>query len=204
MHLMLWQPKTQQYQAWYALYVKHQHEKNVSALLSNKGFEVFLPLYKTTRRWKDRSKSVCLPLFPCYMFLRGNLDRKLDILRTPGVFWLVENDGRACQIPDSEIDSVRKITETSLAVEPHPYSNLKDGDFVRIRSGPLAGIQGVLTYLKNRYRVVLSVEVLRKAVAVEVDLENVELGNSPSGIVPPPLAKLPPSGRRQYVTMSGY
>ncbi len=176
--------------AWYAVYTKHQHEKSVSDFLSRKGFEVFLPLYGVKRRWKDRAKMVSLPVFPCYLFLRTNLDRKLDVLRTPGVFWLVENEGRACPIPESEIETVRKITQSSSRIEPHPYASLKDGDFVRIRNGALAGIQGILTHVKNRYRVVLSVEVLRKAVSVEVDISSVEQVKSPSGIVPPPRAEL--------------
>jgi transcription antitermination factor NusG len=194
MHLMISapeiQPRDSQPSVWYAVYTKHQHEKNVSDLLARKGFTVFLPLYNTERRWKDRTKIVSLPIFPCYLFLRTNLDRKLDILRTPGVFWLVENDGHASAIPESEIEAVRKITENSARVEPHPYPSLKDGDFVRIRRGPLAGIQGILTRVKNRYRVVLSVEVLQKAVAVEVELSSVEPVNSPCGIVPPPQAEL--------------
>jgi transcription antitermination factor NusG len=176
--------------AWYAVYTKHQHEKSASSLLSRKGFEVFLPLYDAKHHWKDRTKIVSLPVFACYLFLRTTLDRKLEVLRTPGVFWLVENRGRACPVPESEIEAVRKITKNSLHVEPHPYPTLKDGDIVRVRSGALAGIQGILTRQRNRYRVVLSVEVLRKAVAVEVDLSTVELVNSPGEIVPPPPADL--------------
>lgn len=176
--------------AWYAVYTKHQHEKSASDLLSRKGFEVFLPLYNAERQWKDRTKFVSLPVFPCYLFLRTDLVRKLDVLKTPGVFRLVENDGRACPIPESEIEAVRRITDNFAHIEPHPYLTLKDGDFVRIRSGALAGIQGILTRFKNRYRVILSVEVLRKAVAVEVDLSIVEPVNSSSGLVPPPPAEL--------------
>jgi transcription antitermination factor NusG len=187
------QERGSQPSAWYVAYTKHQHEKNASDLLSRKGFTVFLPLYNAERRWKDRTKIVSLPIFPCYLFLRTNLDRKLDILRTPGVFWLVENDGHASAVPESEIEAIRTITVHSARVEPHPYSSLKDGDFVRIRSGPLAGIQGILTCVKNRYRVVLSVEVLQKAVAVEVELSSVEPLNSPCGIVPPPPAELRPT-----------
>jgi transcription antitermination factor NusG len=176
--------------SWYAVYTKHQHEKSASDLLSRKGFEVFLPLYGAKRRWKDRSKIVSFPLFPCYLFLRINLEHRLDVLRTPGVFWIVENDGRACPIPEFEVEAVRKVTENSPHIEPHPYPNLKGGDFVRIRTGALTGIQGILIRVKNQYRVVLSVEALQKAVAVEVDISSVELVNSPSGIVPPALAQL--------------
>jgi transcription antitermination factor NusG len=157
---------------WHAVYTKHQHERKASELLRGKGFEVFLPLYRTEHRWKDRTKVVSLPLFPGYLFLRTSFDRKLEILQTPGVFWLVESGGRPCAIPDSEIEAVRKITQSSAKVEPHPY--LKCGDYVRVREGSLAGIEGVLTRVRNRYRVVLSVDLLQKAIAVEVDFSLVE------------------------------
>jgi transcription antitermination factor NusG len=158
--------------AWYAVYTKHQHEKSAADLLSRKGLEVLLPLYRTTRQWKDRAKIVSLPVFPCYLFLRTSLDRKLDVVKTPGVFWLVENGGHACSVPESDIDAIRKITASSAHAEPHPY--LKCGTLVRVRSGALSGVQGILTRVKNRYRVVLSVDLLQKAVAVEVEASNVE------------------------------
>lgn len=158
--------------AWYAAYTKHQHEKQASNAFAQKGFEVFLPLYKAAHQWKDRTKTVSLPIFPCYVFLRTTLDRKLEILTTPGVFWLVGNAGRACPIPEIEIEAIRRITRSGAAIEPHSY--LKCGENVRIQSGPLTGIKGILTRVKNRYRVVISVELLQKAVAVEVDSEIVE------------------------------
>ena len=158
--------------AWYAIYTKHQHEKSAADLLLRKGFEVLLPLYKATRHWKDRTKVVSLPLFPCYLFLRTSLDRKLEILKTPGVFWLVENGSYACSVPESDINAMRKIMESSARAEPHPY--LECGTLVRVRSGALSGVQGILTRVKNRYRVVLSVDLLQKSVAVEVEASNVE------------------------------
>jgi len=157
---------------WYAVYTKHQHEKTACELLAGKGFEVFLPLYHTKRNWKDRTKVVSLPVFPCYLFLRANLVRKLEILQTPGVFWLVESGGRACEVPSSEIEAVRRITQSSAAAEPHPY--LQCGDHVRVRQGALAGIEGVLIRVRNRYRVVVCVNLLQKAIAVEVDFTMVE------------------------------
>ncbi|GAC1700358.1 MAG: UpxY family transcription antiterminator [Candidatus Acidiferrum sp.] len=158
--------------AWYAVYTKHQHEKSATELLSKKGFEVFLPLYSARHQWKDRAKNVLLPVFPCYLFLRTNLHRKLDILRTPGVFWLVENGGHACPVPDSDIEAVRRIVQSPREVKPHPF--LKSGDRVRVLVGPLAGVEGILTRFKNGYRVVLSVDLLQKAVAVEVDISIVK------------------------------
>ncbi len=170
--------------AWYALYTRHQHEKAVSRMLSSKGFETFLPLYPMAHRWKDRTKQLWLPLFPCYVFLRGGLERQLEIVTTPGVYTLVGSH-RPAVIPPAEIDAVRRVVERTLRVEPHPF--LKCGDWVRVKSGPLAGIEGILVRKKNLARLVLSVELLEQSVAVEVDVSMVERRasqNWPSGCGP--------------------
>jgi transcription antitermination factor NusG len=166
--------------AWYAIYAKHQHEKSAAELLTRKGFEILLPLYRSIRRWKDRDKSVLSPLFPSYLFVRTDLSRKVEILRTPGVFWLVESGGCACHIPDADIEQINKIVQTPDRIAPHPY--LKSGEWVRVRHGSLEGLEGILTRFKNQYRVVLTVEPLQKAVAVEVDLSAIEplAGNDPN------------------------
>lgn len=164
--------QTDQSEPWYAAYTKHQHEKTASQLLSGKGFQVFLPLYRAEHCWKDRNKVVSLPVFPCYLFLRTSLERRAEVLRTPGVFCLVESAGRPCEVPESEIEAVRRIAQVQARIEPHPY--LKCGERVRVREGALVGIEGVLAKVRNRYRVVLSVELLQKSVAVEVDLSDLE------------------------------
>ena len=168
-------------QGWYAVYTKHQHEKSATDLLARKGFNVLLPLYRTPHRWKDRVQIVALPIFPCYLFVHTSLQRKLEILQTPGIFWLVGHGGHASLVPDHDVESIRKITQGGAHVEPHPY--LKSGDRVRVLAGPMAGVEGILTRVKNRYRMVLSVDLLQKAVAVEVDVASVErLGNThPAG-----------------------
>lgn len=158
--------------AWYALYTRHQHEKTVADILSRKGFEIFLPLYSTIHRWKDRNKQLSLPLYPGYVFVYDNLERKLPILTTPGVHSIVGMAGCPEPIPDSEIDAVKRIMESSLAVEPHPY--LRCGDRVRVLLGPLEGIEGILVRKKNDFRLVLSVEMLMKSVSVEIDAALVE------------------------------
>src|ERR1700686_1681333 len=89
--------------AWHALYTRHQHEKAIAHALSYKRFEVFLPLYSAAHRWKDRRKELLLPLFPCYVFLRGGLERRIDILTTPGIHMLVPSGGRPAIVPDEEI-----------------------------------------------------------------------------------------------------
>jgi len=157
---------------WHALYTRHQHEKVVAQALTGKGFEVFLPQYRSVRKWKDRQKEIALPLFPNYVFIQGGLDRMLNILTTPGVHSLVSWGGRPAEIPWNEIDAVRRLVESSLPVEPHPF--LKCGDLVRIKSGALEGIEGILVRKTRGVRLVLSVEMLSRAAAVEVDVNVVE------------------------------
>jgi len=159
-------------QPWYALYTRHQHEKTVSNILENKGFHTFLPLYNVKRRWKDRNKSISLPLFPCYVFLCGDLERRLDVLVTPGVNRFVEVAGQPARIAESEIRMIREAIERKARIEPYPF--LKSGDWVRVRSGPLEGFEGILVRQKKGSRLVLAVELLGKAAAVEVDLSDVE------------------------------
>ena len=158
--------------AWYALYTRHQHEKTVGHILTNKGFETLLPLYSVARRWKDRTKLLFLPLFPCYVFLNGGLERRTDIMTTPGIHSIVSNGGQPAAIPAAEIDAIRRAVESGSGIEPHPL--LKRGDWVRVKCGPLEGIQGILVRKKNLYRLVLSVEMLGKSAAVEIDALLVE------------------------------
>jgi transcription antitermination factor NusG len=153
--------------AWCAVYTRHQHERAVSEMLLAKGFEVFLPLYESVRRWKDRKKVLFLPLFPGYVFLRGGMERHLPILTTPGVNMIISRGERIATIPDAEIEAIRRTAEGQFRVEPHPF--LRCGERVRVIRGSLEGVEGVLTRKKNLYRLVLSVEMLAQSVAVEID-----------------------------------
>jgi transcription antitermination factor NusG len=158
--------------AWWALYTRHQHEKTVAGLLSAKGFEVFLPLYESMRRWKDRTKLLTLPLFPCYIFVRGGLNRRLQVMTTPGVYMILFRGEHVAIIPDAEIDAIRKAVEGTFRIEPHPY--LKCGEVVRVTKGSLEGVEGVLVRKKNLLRLVLSVNMMAQSVAVEIDATDVE------------------------------
>src|SRR3984893_7868657 len=171
--------------SWYAIYTRHQHEKMVAQILTSKGFEAFLPLYETTHNWKDRTKALSLPLFPCYVFLKGGLERRLQIVTTPGMYGLVSSAGQPAAIPDIEIEAIRRVVESGVPVEAHPY--LKCGNWVRVKCGPLTGIEGILVRKKNISRLVLSVEILGTAASIEVAAFQVEavkaprVGNSGSG-----------------------
>ena len=152
---------------WYALYTRHQHEKVVAQILARRGFEILLPLYESVRRWKDRTKVLSVPLFSCYLFLRGGLERRWDILNTPGIYDLVSSGGQPIAIPTHEIDAIQQAVNSGFRLEPHPF--LRIGERVRIKRGPLAGLQGLLVRQRNICRLVLSVEMLGRAAAVEVD-----------------------------------
>jgi transcription antitermination factor NusG len=157
---------------WFALHTRHQHEKSVHRILTGKGFDAFLPLYDTAHHWKDRVKRVSLPLFPCYVFLRGPLAHWLPVVSTPGVHNVVGFGGEPASISSAEIEAIRTVVESSVKAEPHPF--LKCGDRVRVTAGPLRGLEGILLRKKNWCKLLLSVEMLQRSVAVEIDAAMVQ------------------------------
>jgi transcription antitermination factor NusG len=157
---------------WYALYTRHQHEKAVHQELMGKGYESFLPLYTSARQWKDRVKRLSLPLIPCYVFIREPLTYWLPVLSTPGVHSVVAFAGRPASIPCAEIEAVRRVVESQMKAEAHPY--LRCGDRVRVIAGALRGLEGILIRKKNWYKLLLSIELLQRSVAVEIDVTMVE------------------------------
>jgi transcription antitermination factor NusG len=158
--------------AWWAVYTQHQHEKTVAEMLTGKGFEVFLPLHDSMRRWKDRQKLLSLPLFPGYVFVRGLLSRRLQVVTTPGIHMILSRGEQIEVVPEAEIDAVRRAVQGSYKIEPHPF--LKIGERVRVTRGSLEGVEGILVRKKNLYRLVLSVDMLAQSVGVEVSAADVE------------------------------
>jgi transcription antitermination factor NusG len=171
-------------QPWWALYTRHQHERTVADMLTAKGFEVFLPLYESTRRWKDRKRTLSLPLFPCYLFLRGRMDRKLQVVSTPGIHMILHRGDRVATIPEQEIEAIQRAVESSYSLEPHPF--LKCGMRVRVLRGALEGVEGILVRKKNLFRLILSVDMLAQSVAVEVSASDVEPCAAPAGTISAP------------------
>jgi transcription antitermination factor NusG len=157
---------------WYALFTRYQHEKPVALALSSKNYEVYLPLCNSTRQWQDRSKQLWLPLFPSYVFIRGGMDRPLQIVSTPGVIHVVRFGGRPAIVSEEQLDAVRKILGSHAVVEPHPY--LACGDRVRVKSGAMAGLEGILIRKKKIVQLVISMQMLGRSAAVEVEISNVE------------------------------
>lgn len=152
---------------WYALQTKPRHEKNVSALLDGKGYGQFLPLYQSWHRSAGRMRGVLLPLFPGYVFCRFDRFRRLPILITPGVFSIVGTSNGPEPIPDEELAGIQATCSSGLQISPWPY--LERGDRVRVEFGPLKGVEGIFLSEKNSARLVVSIDILKRSVAVEVD-----------------------------------
>ena len=155
---------------WYALQVYQRLEKFTALLLNQKGFDPFLPAYTVKRRWSDRVKVVEEPLFPGYLFCKFDpRQRLLPVLTTPGVMSIVGTGKEPTAIPETEIEAVRRIVRSATSAEPWPY--LRCGDCVTISDGPLRGIEGILAEMKNACKVVVSINLLQRSVAVMVDRE---------------------------------
>ena len=152
---------------WFALRVKSRAEKVVAMMARNKGFEEFLPIYRSRHHWSDRTKSVEMPLFPGYVFCRLNPQRRLPLLTIPGVLHFVGIGKVPVPIEETEITAIRRALESGLSTEPWPF--LEVGQRVRLEGGPLAGLEGVLTEARKEQRLVVSITLLRRAVAVGIE-----------------------------------
>jgi transcription antitermination factor NusG len=153
---------------WWAVYTKHQHEKRVAEMVAAKGAEVFLPLYDSDRRRRDRTVRLALPLFPSYVFVREQPEIRVPLLSTPGVHMIVTRGPAYSVIPDHEIRNLRIALAAGRGIEPHSF--LQIGERVQIIRGALMGLKGLLVRHKNLCRVVISVQMLAQAAAVEVDV----------------------------------
>jgi len=152
---------------WFALFVRTRHEKGVASALGQKGYRTFLPVYSVVHRWSDRLKFLDLPLFPGYLFCRFDPKDQLPILVTSGV-WRIVGVGRTpCPVAPAELDAIRSILQSGLAAARCPY--VQEGDRVCIDGGPLHGIVGIVIKRKNMYRLIVSVSLIERSVAVEVD-----------------------------------
>jgi len=152
---------------WFALHVRTRYEKNVASVLDGKGYEWFLPTYISRRRWSDRTKELEVPLFPGYLFCRFNPLERLPILKTPGMISIVGSARMPIPVDASEIIALRTLVNSDVPRQPWPF--LKVGQRVRIEYGALAGLEGILLQIKGRDRIILSVSLLQRSVAAEVD-----------------------------------
>jgi len=152
---------------WYAIRVRSRYENTVATILQGKGYEWFLPLYRSRRAWSDRIKEIQLPLFPGYVFCRFDVQRRLPILTTPGVVGVVGVGKRPAAIDESEIGAIKSAIGSGLPARPWPF--LQIGQEVSVANGPLCGLRGILLNFKGQHRLVLSVTLLQRSIAIEVE-----------------------------------
>ena len=152
---------------WYALQVASKKEKLVASILTEKGYECFLPLYTKRTVWSDRVKSTPSPLFLGYVFSRFDVRYRLPILVTPNVHAVVGNGKIPVAIPQGDLDAIRLALQNGLPIEPHDC--LQEGDVVRVTKGPLTGVEGTFIQYRGSCRLILSVPLIQRSVAVEID-----------------------------------
>ena len=156
---------------WYALYTRSHCEQLVYSQVVVKGFEAFFPKIEVWSRRAGQRHLVSMPMFSNYLFLRHAMDKEcyLEVRRARGLVRILgERWDRLSVVPDAEIEAIQRVLQAHLPVLPHPY--LKDGQRVRIMSGPLAGAEGILMYHRpEKGIVVLSVDLLQRSIAVEID-----------------------------------
>jgi transcription antitermination factor NusG len=154
---------------WFAIQVRSGWEKAVVAPIENKGYEVFSPTYKVERKWSDRVKALERPLFSGYVFCRFDPEARLSpLVTTPGVIKILGSPGRPMQVDECEIECVRQVVSSHHRVYPHNF--LKEGTKVKIARGCLSGVEGLLVSIKNDHRLVLSIDLLRRSVYLDLDV----------------------------------
>jgi transcription antitermination factor NusG len=152
--------------SWYAVQCKRNHERVVQTHLEHRGYETFLPLYKSRRRWSDRVKELEMPLFSGYLFCELNPQNRLKVVTAPGVIRIVGVGKTPVPVDDHEMASLRTIVDSQLETEPHDYMHI--GDTVTIEQGPLRGLSGILMEIRDRHQLVVGVSLLRRSVAVTI------------------------------------
>lgn len=154
-------------QRWFALQVRARWESSTTVLLSGKGYQTLLPTYKTKKRWNGRLREVNAPLFPGYVFCQFDAQKRLPILVTPGVIAVVGRGRVPLPVDDGEIAAIQTLVSSGFRAEPWPYLEL--GQKIRIESDALMGLEGILINFKGNHRIVVSVSLLRRSVALEID-----------------------------------
>ncbi len=152
---------------WFALQVRTRWESSTAVLLSGKGYDTFLPTFKTRKRWNGKLREISAPLFPGYVFCQFDVQKRLPILITPGVLAVVGRGRIPLPVDDGEISSLQTVVSSGLQAKPWPY--LEVGQKIRIESDILGGLEGILINFKGSHRVVVSVSLLRRSVALEID-----------------------------------
>lgn len=158
---------------WYVVHTRSRHEKIVRDELTKKGIENYLPIFREWHCWKDRKKSVDQPVFSGYVFARFAEVARRDVLRTRGAVRILGTGSYLAPVPDVEIESVRRMLEVADHCGRHPF--LREGSWVRVRRGPLKNLEGLFVQMKNKGRLVVSVNLLSQSVATELDISDIEV-----------------------------
>ena len=167
--MMAWTMADYQRLPWFALRVKSRCEKLVHSTLSGKGYSTLLPVYRVKRKWGGRDFKVELPLFPGYTFAAFDPEKRLPVLTTPGLMHLVGIGKAPYPLDEAEVDNIRRVVESDLDAQPWPF--LQAGQQVEIHDGPLRGVSGLLLQIKRKQQLVVSVTLLQRAVAVEIQTD---------------------------------
>jgi transcription antitermination factor NusG len=157
---------------WFAIRVKSQCEKSTAVALHNKGYEEFAPMYRSRRYWSDRVKELDLLVFPGYIFCRFDPLHRLPVLTSPGIVSIVGLGKSPEPVDDGEIARIQAIVSSGVLAHPWPF--LRAGQKIAVTRGPLCGVEGFLVSLKNQYRVVVSIQLLQRSIAVEVDRDCIQ------------------------------
>ncbi|MGA8029050.1 MAG: UpxY family transcription antiterminator [Bryobacteraceae bacterium] len=162
-------PPSSEHLPWYGIRTKPKHERTAAKSLESKGYEHYLPVYRTRRRLSDRVIEAEQPLFPGYVFCRFDASTRLPIITTPAVISVVGFGNEPAPIPDAEIAAIQAILHSGLTTEPVPF--LREGQRIRVNRGALEGLEGILLKQKSEWRMVVSVTMLQRSISVEIDRE---------------------------------
>ncbi len=160
---------------WYAVHVKPHHEFQVLERLAGPGIETFLPSIERLSKWTDRNKLVQLPLFPGYLFVHvdNSYSARMAVLKTKGIVRILGTlPGEPEPVPEEQVLSLKKAIEAGAVLDPYPY--LHEGERVRIKRGPLAGVEGILVEKTGLHKLVLSVDIISQSTAVTIEAGDVE------------------------------
>lgn len=157
---------------WFAVYTAPRHEKSVLQHLNSRSVESFLPIYASARVWNGRRAIVQMPLFPGYLFVCMRSEQRMNVLEAPGVLNIVSSHGKLVPLPEGEIEALRTALEARNA-EPHPF--LSAGKTVRIKVGPMRGLEGVIVRQTRRLRMIVSVQCIMQSFAVELEASDLEV-----------------------------
>jgi transcription antitermination factor NusG len=174
--------------AWYVVAVRPNRERAISLVLREKGYEIFLPVYRVQHKWSDRVKEIEVPLFAGYIFCRFDPRQRLPILQVPGVVSILGFPGAGpVPVDETEIEALRTLLGSDLAVGPWPF--LRAGNFVTVERGPLVGVEGIVVEVKSKCRLVVSVSLLQRSVYAEIDR---------GWVVPHEFCQHAPAGQQGY------